>query len=65
MSKPVAVSNPFDQNIWTPAMATAIQGAILANIYRQALPIPAGQLVKPWQDVDTNGDDTVYPKVPR
>lgn len=25
--------------------------------------VPAGQVVKPWQDVDTSGDETAYPKV--
>lgn len=65
MSKPVAVSNPFDQNIFTPAVVSAIQEAVLTDICRRPMPIPGGQLVKPWQDVDTNGDDTVYPKAPR
>jgi hypothetical protein len=57
------VSNPFDQNIFTPAVAIAFQEAVLTDIYRQATPIPGFEVLKPWQDVDTNADVTVYPKV--
>ena len=60
------MTNPFDQNLFTPAIVRAIQERCLDDAYRlHAAPVPAGQLLKPWQDVDTSGDETVYPEVPR
>lgn len=59
------MSNPFDQNLFNPAAVAAIQEAMLTDIYRRATPIPWVEALKPWEDVDTSGDETVYPKVPR